>query len=549
MVTGFHIGITQNSQSAADNKSNVTVALTITWNGGSYNATGNAAGVLNIDGTDYSFTAKFNTAQKTSGSEVIFSKTLDISHSADGSKSLNCSASFATGTAVGTVTASATKTLTQIPRESTIGATDANIGAISVISVGRKNAAYIHSIAYSFGALKGYLADGSGTTSDTEVKLSETSLSFPIPESFYAQIPDAKAGACKLTIKTYSGSTRIGAEKSCTFTVTAPEANCRPEVSGTVIDINETTVALTGDPHILVRGMSTAQCTITAQAKNGASIKSKHIGGVEVSDDLHTIPGVESGKISFSATDSRGYTGKVEKTVEMVDYVCLTCNAEVMRTDPTSGNATLVISGNYFDSSFGAQENSLQLEYQVEGGQIEETERRVEGNRYYITASLSGMDYRKCHKITFTVLDMLTTLTKTLELGKGIPVFDWGEQDFTFHVPVHLGGGANGVFMGSRYVDGVNLLAIQSELSCFDGTGKGRQTFFITGNANGVPVCGTVGVWLKNGETFISGTGVASATANNEKGQINIVFDTTPWDTFVVISHKPFDFVKEENDV
>ena len=111
MVTGFRIGITQNSQSIAGNKSNVTVALTITWNGGSYNATGNAAGVLNIDGIDYSFTAKFNTAQKTTGSEVIFSKTLDISHSPDGSKTLACSASFATGTGAGTVTATATSGL------------------------------------------------------------------------------------------------------------------------------------------------------------------------------------------------------------------------------------------------------------------------------------------------------------------------------------------------------------------------------------------------------------------------------------------------------
>ena len=542
MVTGFHIGITQNSQNVANNKSNVTVALTITWNGGSYNATGNAAGVLNIDGTNYSFTAKFNTAQKTSGSEVIFSKTLDISHSADGSKSLACSASFATGTGVGTVTASATKTLTQIPRESTVGATAANIGATAVISVSRKNAAYTHSIAYSFGDLKGYLADGSGTLSDAEVKLSETSLSFPIPESFYAQIPDAKSGACRLTVKTYSGSTQIGTEKSCTFTVKASPESCCPEVSGTVTDINEATVALTGDESKLVRGISTVQCTITAQAKNGAAIKSKSIGGITANESIVTIDGVESGNICFSATDSRNYTGTFTKEVETVDYVFLTCNAEVKRTDPTSGNAKMVISGNYFNGSFGAQDNSLQLEYQVASGEIEEIERSIEGNRYTVTVSLRDMDYRTSHAITVTVQDKLMTLTKTPELGKGIPVFDWGEQDFTFHVPVNLESGANGVYMGSRYIHDVNLLTIQCELSCFDGTGKGRQTFFITGNANGLPVHGLVGVWLKDGKTFISGTGIASATCDNETGQVNIVFDTTPWDTFAVISNKPFQF-------
>lgn len=543
MVTGFSIGITQNSQDAASNKSNVTVALTITWNGGSYNATGNAAGVMNIDGTDYTFTAKFNTGRKTSGSEVIFSKTLDIPHNNDGSKSLACSASFATGTGVGTVTASATKKLTQIPRESTIGATDANIGATAVISLSRKNAAYTHSIAYSFGDLKGYLADASGVLSDTEVKMSATSLSFPIPESFYAQIPDAISGICKLTVKTYSGNTQIGAEKSCTFTVTAPAASCCPEVSGTVEDINEATVALTGNGEKLVRGMSTAQCTIAAQAKNGASLKSKSISGMPAEENTVTIDGVESGNICFSATDSRGYTGTFVKSVEMVEYVFLTCSAEAMRTNPTDGKAVLTLSGNYFNSSFGAEDNDLQLEYQVGSGKIESVVRKIEGNRYFITVNLLEMDYRTSHTLIVTVRDKLMSLTKEVTLEKGIPVFDWGEQDFTFNVPVNLEGGAKGVYMGGKYVEGVNLLSIQSELGCFDGTGKGRQTFFITGCASGLPVHGLVGVCLENGNTFISGTGISAAASDIEKGQVNIVFDDTPWDSFTVISNKPFQFV------
>lgn len=543
MVTGFSIGIKQNSQSAASNLSNVTVSLTITWNGGSYNATGAAAGVLNIDGTDYSFTAKFNTAQATSGSQVIFSKTLDIAHSSDGSKTLSCSASFATGTAVGTVTASAAKKLTQIPRESTAGATDANIGATAVISVSRKNADYTHSVGYSFGALKGYLADGSGTLSDREVKLKETSLSFPIPESFYGQIPDSPRGLCTLTVRTYSGDVLIGSEKSCSFTVTAPQESCSPEVSGTVIDINEATVALTGDASVLVRGMSTAQCTITAQAKNGATIKSKAIGTQKVEDDTRQIPGIETGIVRFEAKDSRGYNGVFTKEAALVQYVPLTCSAEVARTDPTSGNAMLRVSGNCYNGSFGSQENSLQLTCQVEDAEPIDLQVQTDGNRYWVEAELSGLDYRAAHTVTVTARDKLMTLPKTLILDKGIPVFDWGEQDFNFNVPVYLGYGANGVFMESKYVDGVNKLQIQSQLGRFDGTGKGRQIFFITGNANGLPVCGLVGLWLKDGSTFLHGTGIASASSDNEKGQVNVVFDTTPWDTFAVISNGAFHLI------
>ncbi len=440
MVTGLSVGITENYQNVANNSTNVTVAVTITWNGGSYNATGNAAGTLKIDGTDYNFKATFNTAQKTSGSEVIYSKTLNIAHGTDGSKSLSCSASFATGTMVGTVTASATKNLTQIPRESTIGATDANIGATSVISINRKHAAYTHSVAYSFGNLSGYLADGSGRLSGSEVKLSAVSLSFPVPESFYTQIPNATSGRCTLTVKTYSGNTQIGAAKTCTFTVSTSESNCRPQVSGTVTDINEATKALTGNAGKLVQGMSTAYCVINAQAKNSATVKKKTIAGTVVTSNERSIAGVETNRFVFSATDSRGYTTTYEKTVEMVNYVRLTCNASAERTNPTDGNGVLWISGNYFNGSFGAQQNNLKLSYRIGNGEAVQLQPQISGNQYSVSVNLQEMDYQTAYNITVTVEDQLIHLSKTVTLSKGIPVFDWGENDFSFNVPVSVMG-------------------------------------------------------------------------------------------------------------
>lgn len=439
MVTGLSLGITENWQDVANNSTNVTVALTISWNGGSYNATGNASGTVKIDGTDYSFKATFNTAQKTSGSEVIYSKTLNIGHGTDGSKTLSCSASFATGTMAGTVSASATKTLTQIPRESTIGATDANIGATSVISINRKHTAYTHSVAYAFGSLYGYLADG-GKLSSSEVKLSAVSLSFSIPDSFYGQIPNATTGVCTLTVRTYSGNTQVGSAKSCTFTVTATENNCRPQVSGTVTDVNETTVALTGNANKLVKGMSTAYCTISAQARNSASLKKKTIAGTVVSGNTLSIGSVENNRFAFSATDSRGYTGTYEKTVDMVQYVRLTCNAAAQRTNPTDGNAVLQISGNYFSGSFGAKSNSLKVSYQIGNGETIQLQPQISGNKYSASAQFQGMDYQSAYNITVTVEDALIRLTKTVTLNKGVPVFDWGENDISFNVPVSVMG-------------------------------------------------------------------------------------------------------------
>jgi hypothetical protein len=59
-----------------------------------------------------------NPNNTTSGSNTIYSKTLDIEHNSDGSKKLTVSASYATSTSSGTVKDSLTKTLTTIARKS-----------------------------------------------------------------------------------------------------------------------------------------------------------------------------------------------------------------------------------------------------------------------------------------------------------------------------------------------------------------------------------------------------------------------------------------------
>lgn len=495
MVTGININITQNSQSAADNSSNVTVDLVINWNGGSYNATGNAPGTLTIDGTAYDFKAVFNKDQKTSGSEVFYSETVDVPHNDNGSKTLVCEASFDTQTMAGTVTAATTKTLTQIARESTLSAAPADIGATSAITVDRKNAAYTHSVAYRFGSLSGYLASAGGRLSASEVKLSGTSIRFPVPESFYTQIPNAPSGDCTLTIRTYSGSTQIGSARICTFRVTAEKEACKPVVSGTVVDINEATLALTGDKNKLVLGMSTALCTMTARARNSASLKSRTIGGVTVSGNSRTIRNMALAQVVFTATDSRGYPGSDMKAVNLIKYIRLTGNVTAKRTDPTSGNVKLAVDGKYFNGSFGAAENSLTLRYSVDGGEYVTVEPQIGDGEYTAAADLSGLDYQSTHSITVEIKDKLETVTKTVTVGKGIPVFDWGEKDFAFHVPVTMNGQkVTDIAAPEKETDAANkdyvdkTAANQEVKSHTHGTGDTTSGVFSTDRLPTVPV-------------------------------------------------------------
>lgn len=327
--------------------------------------------------------------------------------------------------------------LTHIPRASTAGASDANIGAISTISVLRRSAAYRHSIAYKFGTLSGYVqADGS--ISSTEVKMTQTSIPFLLPESFYSQIPNSPTGTCVLTIRTYSGNNRIGEDQTARFTVTAAKSLCAPLVSAMVEDINARTLTLTGDSNILVRYVSNALCTITATAKNSAAIASKEIGGVEVSGNSLQLDGVKTGTVVFGCTDTRGYSASITVKKTLVPYIHLSMGVAAGRKDPTSGKAWLTVAGNWFHGNFGAEENTLSVKYAINGGSAATTEPVLDGNTYKAEVDLTGLDYQKSHTITVTVTDKLESVSKSVSVGKGIPVFDWGEEDFQFHVPVNL---------------------------------------------------------------------------------------------------------------
>lgn len=431
-------------QSVENNQTYLHFACYLVSNRSSASFTGQArTDTLTVAGMTVN-PAHGNYALQGGGSVLLWTYDMTVDHDSDGTfldKSVSCGVLidtiFSSSGYIGTVTAYGTMTLATIPRASTIGATDANIGAVSMIAVTRKSAAYTHSIQFGFGDLTGYVTE-SGDISSTEVKFSATSIPWTIPTSFYTQIPSAKAGRGGLTIRTYYGTTQIGDAKSCTFTATAAEANCKPTVSGTVVDSNDTTKSLTGDARKLVRYYSTALCTITATAKNSATISSKTIAGSSVSGNTRSIPNVESGDVALSATDSRGYSSSVTVKATMISYVKLTNNATGTRTDPTSGNATLNLKGNYYNGSFGAVNNTLEIKYRIAGGEYISVTPTISGNTYSASIPLTDLDYTQVYNYEVVVSDKLASVSKPITIGKGVPVFDWGERDMNINVPLKV---------------------------------------------------------------------------------------------------------------
>ena len=354
------------------------------------------------------------------------SAAMKIAHNPDGSKSFTVSGFSGWIYASGNTYASAqTFTLPTIPRASSVSCSTADIGSNATISISRASSSFTHTLTYSFGSLTGTIA----------TKTSSTSVSWTIPTTFYGQIPNSKSGTGTITCDTYNGSTLIGS-KSTSFTATVSESASKPTLSPTVSDSNTTTTALTGDSSKFIKYYSNASVTTGAKARNSATLKSQKItcGAKSISSASGTINSVESGSFTFSATDSRGYTTTQTVNKTLIDYIKLTCslNAGAPTTD---GVATLKISGNYWNGTFGALANTLtvQYRYKTQGGSYGSwttVSATKSNNTYNATATISGLDYRTTYVFQARAVDKLATVNTDEQARRTTPIFDWSKDDF-----------------------------------------------------------------------------------------------------------------------
>lgn len=416
------------------------------------------------------------------------SGTLKIAHNSDGSKSFTISGFSGWIYDSGTTNASAQSfTLSTIPRASSVSCSTANIGSNATITINRASTSFTHTLTYVFGSLTGTIA----------TKTSSTNISWTLPTTFYAQIPNAKSGAGTITCQTYNGSTLIGS-KSTSFTATVSESASKPTLSPTVVDSNTTTTALTGDSSKFIKYYSNASAATGAAARNSSTLKSQKIvcGAKSLATASGTISAVESGSFSFSATDSRGYitTQTVNKT--LIEYVKLTCSMEA-GAPTTAGVATLKISGNYFNGSFGKVANTLtvQYRYKTQGenyGSWTTVTATKSGNTYSATASISGLNYLNTYVFQVRAIDKLATVNSNEQTRKTTPVFDWSKDDFNVNGTLKVNN--TNIFdliypVGSIYI---SVNSTNPEV-LFGGTWEQIQGRFLLGMSSSYPVGSTGG--------------------------------------------------------
>lgn len=335
--------------------------------------------------------------------------------------------------------------LTPIPRIPAVFCPGGFIAETVPIRIDALDENLSYTLSYSFGAMRGTIAEG----------VSASEISWTIPESFYTQIPEAKEGICLLVCKAYSGDKEIGSGY-CEFAAKVDPAVNAPTISVDIADSNAGTVALTGDAGVLVRYCSDARVTTLCEGKNSAYVSKYTVNriGTEYSRPTMDFFNVETGEFRIEAIDSRGFSATQTVKKELIPYIKLTCDLSDNKPDG-DGNMTVKVSGNYFNGSFGAQRNSLQVayRYKVAGGTYGDwipMEANIAVRSYTAQAKLSGLAYQTAYVFQARATDKLWLADSAEYTVRAMPVFDWDENDFNVNGSLKINNETVADFVVSR---------------------------------------------------------------------------------------------------
>ena len=360
----LNVYVEQGSQSITDNTSTVNWRMTVSRTGSyyTYNNQGDSVLSLSLDGRSVHSS---NPTWHTSGEEyTLASGSSTISHNADGTKTLPVSCTFNPNNGLhGTITVSASLSLTTIPRSSSVSVSAGVIGSSVTINVNRQSSSFKHTVRYAWAGKSGTIA--------TNV---DTSTSWTIPLDFANDIPNSASGTGTVYVDTYSGSTKTGTQ-STTFTASVP-ANVKPTFTGVSLsDLNGAAQNLIPSGNTFIQVISNIKVAFNgAVGSYGSSITgyyaeivgknqstSSNGGSLGIMNYHGTV------KIRASVSDSRGrWSDTKEVSVTLLEYFAPALSFSIARTGSTSSTLTVTRNAKVAPLTVsGSQKNTMSLTFKV----------------------------------------------------------------------------------------------------------------------------------------------------------------------------------------
>lgn len=373
--------------------------------------------------------------------KLLASGTTKIPHNSDGTKTFDFSFEQTIAiewgsTYIGKASGSGKGTLDTIPRASSVSATTANIESAAIFTIAKANDNFTHTLTYEFGSLSGIIIE----------KTQQSTVTWTIPITFYAEMPNEKVKTGTITCTSYSGDSIVGTS-DCDFRVTTNAALCEPTLDPRLFVSEESdTYKYTGSTSKFIKDYTWVSYEVNSKARNGATITSRRVScgqQIYTEESGQFDKGIATNVFEFSVTDSRGYTVSQTIKADVVDYILLTCNVNA-KISPT-GIISMSAKGLYYNGAFGVKNNSLiaQYRYKTLGGAYCEwidVEATVDGNSYSFEATINDVDYEETYVVQARVVDELANKSSNESRLTCVPVYDWSKKDFNINVDLHLKG-------------------------------------------------------------------------------------------------------------
>ena len=208
-------------------------------------------------------------------------------------------------------------------------------------------------------------------------------------------------------------------------------------------DTNSTTIALTGDSSKYIKGYSNALVTISssdkATANKQASMSSYIVNGISrtyAENFTYTVNGISTNTVTVQASDSRGNSTTVTKSINMINYSPVSNsnnNIAVARQNNVGTITTAQFSGTWWNDNFGNSSNVLSITYRYKTTDTSvwttgtAPTLTISGNTFSFSGAIigdqtdNGFDVNEAYNIEITVSDSLSTTTFSTILNSGKP--------------------------------------------------------------------------------------------------------------------------------
>ena len=339
-------------------------------------------------------------------------------------------------------------------------------------------------------------------------------------------------------LETYDGSTYINYSSiGTTFTnVLKPPIFSDFEFK----DVNEQTIALTGNDNKIIKGYSTLRITINSNnkaiAQNEASMSYYQINGVQypyAEEFVQDIRNWSNNSVEVYAVDSRGITTKVSKTsgtdFEMIEYTPLSKGTISLKRENNIEELTnLAYDGSFWNNNFGSVSNTLNATYKYKISDTSEyadgtttINPVIDGNNFEFNNYIkgdgeeNGFLIQNSYQVEVIIKDALSETTYNAILSSGIPAIAVYKNNIAIHgkYDEYLGGTqVNGdLFLNSQRIvePSIVQITLTEDVGDFSTDYNYFHPFFITTDTNDVITVGDKLTYFKRNLKYGDRTGTA----------------------------------------